>query len=137
MERQDMGHGQSSLTPVEDRNTEFDALLRSKGCRHRLSPVRRAELNGAVESTIGALKRKGSAMLYHANLPAAFWPEAISYAVWLRNRSAIRAYKSLITPCGLFLHVHHDLSIARVFGADAFEPWRPDNDTKMSDESEG
>ena len=128
---------QSSLTPVEDRNTEFDALLRSKGCRHRLSPVRRAELNGTVESTIGALKRKAGAMLYHANLSAAFWPEAISYAVWLRNRTAIRAYKSLVTPSDLFLHVHPDLRFARVFGCDAFEPVRLDNDVKMSDEKRG
>ena len=103
---------QGSLTPVEDRNTGFDQLLREHNCIHRLTVTGRGELNSHVESCIGALKRKAGAMLYHAHMSAAFWCEAVAHSLLIRNSLGISAYENGITPTELYHHRKPDIRSA-------------------------
>ena len=58
-------------------------------------------------------------MRFHANLPLSFWAEAVSTAVYLRNRSPTSILKD-ITLFEAWFKIKPDVSNLNVFGCKAF-----------------
>ena len=54
--------------------------------------------NGVEERANRTLFETVRSMLHHANLPSKFWAEAVSTAVYLRNRSPTTSFLGMETP---------------------------------------
>ena len=68
-------------------STKFKDYLKSEGIRHECTVPKIPEQNGVAERMNRTLVETMHSMLIDAKLPHAFWAEAISTAVYLRNRS--------------------------------------------------
>ena len=68
-------------------STEFQAYLKKEGVRHELTVPKTPEQNGVAERMNRTLVEGVRAMLADARLPHRFLAEALSKAVYLRNRS--------------------------------------------------
>jgi len=78
--RSDNGSGEYS-------NALFLALLGAKGIRFEPSPLYTQHKNGTAERMIRTLNTKARSMMWDANVPIKFWPEAIRTACYLHCRS--------------------------------------------------
>ncbi len=82
-------------------STEFESYLqlRSEGIRHEKTVPKTPEQNGVAERQNRTLVEtiRSIIMLADSKLPHKFWAEALSTAVYLRNRSPTRALPG-ITP---------------------------------------
>ena len=72
-------------------STEFKDCLKREGIRHELSVPKTPEQNGVAERLNRTLVESVRSMLSDAKLPQKFWAEALSTAVYLRNRSPTKA----------------------------------------------
>ena len=70
---------------------EFENYLKSEGVRHELTVPKTPEQNGVAERLNRTLVEAVRSMLIDANLPHKFWAEALSTAVYLKNRSPTKA----------------------------------------------
>ena len=68
-------------------STKFETYLKSEGIRHELTVPKTPEQNGVAERLNRTLVEMSRSMLIDAKLPKAFWAEAVSIAVYLKNRS--------------------------------------------------
>ena len=71
--------------------------------------------NGVSERMNRTLMDNVRAMLYHGNLPLWLWAEAVSTAVYLRNRSPTSSFKGA-TPYERWYGVKPDVEHLRIFG---------------------
>jgi len=78
-------------------STEFQTYLKKEGIRHELTVPKTPEQNSVAERMNRTLVKGVRAMLADARLPHRFWAEALSTAVYRRNRSPAMAVKG-ITP---------------------------------------
>jgi hypothetical protein len=78
--RSDNGSGEYS-------NSVFLGLLGEKGITFEPSPSYTQHKNGAAERMIRTLNTKARSMMWDANVPTKFWPEAIRTACYLHRRS--------------------------------------------------
>ena len=72
-------------------STEFEEFLESAGIRHERTIPKTPQQNGVSERMNRTLVESVRSMLVDAKLPHEFWAEALSTAVYLRNRSPTKA----------------------------------------------
>ena len=68
-------------------SSEFEEFLRSEGIRHERTIPKTPEQNGVAERWNRTLVEMVRSMLLDSKSPQRFWGEALSTAVYLRNRS--------------------------------------------------
>ena len=61
-------------------SSEFQAFLKSKGIRHKLTIPHTPEQNGVAERMNRTLVESARAMIAHVGLPNAYWAEAVATA---------------------------------------------------------
>ena len=72
-------------------SSRFKAFLKSAGVRHKLTIPKTPEQNGIAERMNRTLMKIVRTMLVDSKMPQKFWGEALSTAMYLRNRSPIKA----------------------------------------------
>ena len=98
---------------------EFQSYLKKEGVRHELTVPKTPEQNGVAERMNRILVESVRAMLADARLPHRFWAEALSTAVYLRNRSPTMAVKGM-TPFEAWTGEKPNVEHLRVFGCAAY-----------------
>ena len=99
-------------------SVEFEGYLKSEGVRHELTVPKTPQQNGVAERMNRTLVETVTSMLGDANLPQWFWAEALSTAVYLRNRSPTKAVKGM-TPFEAWMGEKPKVDHLRVFGCAA------------------
>ena len=99
-------------------STQFNNYLKAEGIRHELTIPKTPEQNGVAEQLNRTLMEMAHSMLLDAKLPKEFWAEAISTAVYLKNRSPTKALK--LTPYEAWHGTKPKVNHLRVFGSDAY-----------------
>ena len=94
---------------------EFQDYLRKNGIRHEFSVPKTPEQNGVAERMNRTIVEAARCMLAEARLPRKFWAEAVSTAVFLRNRSPTVAVEGK-TPYEALLGRKPHVNMLRVFG---------------------
>jgi hypothetical protein len=97
----------------------FAKYLKDAGTEHRLTVHDTPQQNGVAERLNGVLLSKVRALLHDAGLPKSLWGEALSHAVWLKNRSPTKALNGL-TPLEALTGVAPNLSELHEFGCRAW-----------------
>ena len=100
-------------------SNSFQAHLKACGVRHELTIPKTPQQNGAAERLNRTLVETTRAMLLDARLPHQFWAEAISTAIYLRNRSPTSAVKGA-TPYQAWYKKRPEVEHLRVFGSTAY-----------------
>ena len=99
---------------------EFEAYLRSKGIRHKLTIAHTPEQNGVAERMNRTLLESARAMITHAGLPTNYWAEAVATVAYLRNRTTTSALKENKTPYEKWYERKPDVSHLKVFNCVAY-----------------
>ncbi len=99
---------------------EFEDYLKGKGIKHELTVPHSPQQNGVAERMNRTLVESARSMITHARLPNMYWAEAISTAVYLRNRMPTTAIKENKTPYELWCGRKPNVSHLRVFGCMAY-----------------
>ena len=94
-------------------STEFTSYLIKEGIKHELT------YTGVAERLNRTLVESVRTMLADSRLPHRFWAEALSTAVYLRNRSPTKALE-WITPCEAWSGAKPDVGTLRIFGCSAY-----------------
>ena len=94
---------------------EFVQYLRSEGIRHERTVPKSPQQNGVAERLNRTLVEMTRSMLSGSSLPQKLWAEALSTAVYLRNRSPTKAVERM-TPFEAFHGKKPDVGHLRVFG---------------------
>ena len=76
-------------------STKFEDFLKSERIHHQHTIPKTPEQNGFAERLNRTLMEATCSMLIDAKLPHKFWVEALSTAVYLKNRSSTQAVKSM------------------------------------------
>ena len=92
---------------------EFENYLKSEGVRHELTIPKTPEQNGVAEHLNQMLVEAMRSMVIDANLPYKFWAEALSTAVYLKNRNPIKAVKDM-TPFEAWKNIRPKVGHLRV-----------------------
>ena len=108
--------------------------LKTCGIRHELTIPKTPEQNGAAERLNRTLVEATRAMLLDAKLPKSFWAEAISTAVYLRNRSTTSTVKGM-TPHQAWFGQKPGVKHLRVFGCAAYTHIPRDERGKLDSKS--
>ena len=99
---------------------DFKDFLRSKGIRHELTVPYSPAQNGVSERLNRTLVESARTMISFARLPDSYWGEAVSTAVYIRNRVPTRAFREKVSPYEKWYNRRPDLSHLRVFGCVAY-----------------
>lgn len=97
-------------------SNEFAAYLSEKGIHHQLTAGYSPQQNGVAERYNRTICESARAMLVQAELPKRFWAEAMSTAVYVRNRVFTSALKCAVTPFQRWFNIKPNVSHLRVFG---------------------
>ena len=95
---------------------EFDMFCTKKGISREFTNPYCPEQNGVAERFNRTMIESARSMLYHSKLPLKFWAEAVSTAVYIRNRCPTVALKNK-TPFECRFNRVPDVSHLRVFGS--------------------
>ena len=115
-------------------STEFNNYLQSEGIRHEYTVPKTPEQNGVAERMNRTIMETVRSMLVDANLPHSFWAEAVSTAVYLRNRSPTIALQNM-TPYEAWMKKKPKIKHLRVFGCDAYAHVAKDERKKLESKS--
>ena len=99
-------------------STQLEAYLKAEGIRHELTVPKTPQQNGVAERLNRTLVETARSMLLDAKLPKRFWAEAISTAVYLKNRSPSKVTN--MTPFEGWHGRKPKVNHFRVFGSDAY-----------------
>ena len=97
----------------------FEKYLRDEGIRHERTVPKTPQQNGVAERLNRTLVESARSMLLDANLSKLYWAEAVSMAVYLRNRCPTKAVQGK-TPYEAWYGQMPRVDHLRVFGCDAF-----------------
>ena len=100
-------------------SAEFEEFLESAGVRHERTVPKTPEQNGVAERMNLTLVESVRSMLAGASLPHEFWAEALSTAVYLRNRSPMKPVDGM-TPFEAWTKKKPSVSHLRVFACAAY-----------------
>ncbi|GBP05381.1 Retrovirus-related Pol polyprotein from transposon TNT 1-94 [Eumeta japonica] len=100
----------------EYNNKTFDLYLQEHGIVRQLTVAYTPQQNGVAERANRTLVEMSRAMLLHANLGKHLWAEAVSTAVYLRNRSPTKALLGK-TPFEVWYGYKPKVGHLRVFGS--------------------
>ena len=95
-------------------SAEFEAYLK-KGVRHELTVPKTPEQNGVAERMNRTLVETTRSMLADSKLPPKVWAEALSTAVYLRNRSPTKSVEGM-TPFEAWMGEKPNVEHLRTFG---------------------
>ena len=95
---------------------EFKSYLEDRGIHHQLTIAYTPQQNGVAERMNRTLIDLVRSMLHHASMPKSFWAEALSTAVYNRNRTLSRSLRGNTTPSYQWFGYTPDLSHTRIFG---------------------
>lgn len=99
-------------------NSDFHDFLVKHGIQHQKSVPYTPQQNGVAERTIRTITEKARCMINDAGLSKKLWGEAVSCAVYLKNRSPTMALKDKL-PEEVFTKERVDLTNLKVFGSRA------------------
>lgn len=99
-------------------SSQFADYLKVEGIRHELTVPKTPQQNGVAERLNRTLVEMARSMLLDSKLPKKFWGEAISTAVYLKNRTPVKALNK--TPFEVWHGKKPKVSHLRVFGSDAY-----------------
>ena len=106
-----------------DGGSEYQATLKTflieKGIASDITTHYSPESNGISERLNRTLLDMARTMLFGANLPSKLWTEAVSTAVYLKNRLPHSSLRGDITPHEMWFGTKPSLSHLRVFGCAA------------------
>ena len=111
-------------------SAEFEAYLRKEGVRHELTVPKTPEQNGVAERMNRTLVETTRSMLGYSKLPPKFWAEALSTAVYLRNRSPTKAVEGM-TPFEAWVGEKPNVGHLRTFGCVAYAHVAKDERKKL------
>ena len=115
-------------------STKFQDYLKSEGISHQRTVPKTPEQNGVAERMNRTLVETIRSMLVDAKLPHKFWAEALSTAVYLKNRSPTKALKNM-TPYEAWTKEKPKVEHLRVFGCDAYAHVAKDERQKLDSKS--
>lgn len=98
---------------------EFQGYLQTHGIRHERTIPKTPQQNGKAERMNRTLLESVRSMLGDSKLPKRFWAEALTTAVYLRNRSPTSSLPET-TPMEVWTGKKPDVSHLRVFGCSAY-----------------
>ena len=110
---------QSTLHNSNEFQTNLVNYLRNEGIHHQITTHYSPESNGISERLNRTLLEMAQSMLFGAKLPAKLWPQAISAALYIKNRFPHSAISSDTTPFELWYRRKPVLSHLRVFSCAA------------------
>ena len=113
---------------------KFSDYLKSEGIRHELTIPKTPEQNGVAERLNRTLVESARSMMLDAKLSHEFWAEAVSTAVYLRNRCPTKAVDGM-TPHEAWYGYKPKVSHLRVFGCDAYTHIPKDERAKFDSKS--
>eukprot|EP00171_Calliarthron_tuberculosum_P001057 IDg1057t1 len=96
-------------------SNEFKTYLITNGIKHQLTVAYTPQQNGVAERMNRTLLNLARSMLHHKGIDKKFWAEAISTAVYIRNRVTSRALPSNTTPHHIWHNSVPNVSHLRVF----------------------
>lgn len=96
---------------------EFQAYLSEHGIHHQLTVAYTPQQNGTAERMNRTLMDLIRCMLHQKNIPKKFWAEALSTAVYIRNRMTSRSLPANTTPYHIWMQSTPNLKNLRVFGS--------------------
>ena len=79
----------------ENTSTKFENYLKADGIRHELTVPKTPQQNGVAERLNRTLVEMARSMLLDAKLPKRFWAEAVSTAVYLKNRTSSKPLQDM------------------------------------------
>ena len=100
-------------------SAEFERHLQENGIRHQTTTPKTPEQNGVAERMNRTVVEMARSMLSDAKLPRRFWAEAVTTAVYLRNRSPTSAVDGM-TPFEALTGAKPNVDMLRVFGCLAY-----------------
>ncbi|KAF2345651.1 Integrase catalytic core [Trinorchestia longiramus] len=100
-------------------STDFERFLKVNGIVHQKTVPKTPEQNGVAERMNRTIFEAVRAMLSDSKLPKTFWVEAVSTAVYVKNRSPTSAHKNL-TPYQALNGHKPNVQHFRTFGCMAF-----------------
>ena len=100
-------------------NQEMNEYLKNNGIRHQTSIPYNPEQNGVAERANRTIMEKSRCMLHNAKLNKKYWAEAVSTAIYLKNRSPTKAVKGK-TPIEVWTGRKPNLQHLRIFGCKAY-----------------
>ena len=115
-------------------STKFEDYLKSEGIHHERTVPKIPEQNGVAERMNRTLVETMRSMLIYAKLPHAFWAEAISTAVYLRNRSPTKVLEDM-TPFEAWMKTETMYRALTCFGCDAYAHVAKDERKKLDSKS--
>ena len=99
-------------------SSQFENYLKVEGIRHELTVPKTPQQNSVTERLNQTLVEMARSMLLNSKLPKKFWGEAISTAVYLKNRTPVKALNK--TPFEVWHGKKPKVNHLRVFGSDAY-----------------
>ena len=100
-------------------SSKFESYLKDEGIRHERTVPKTPQQNGVAERLNRTLVESARSMLLDANLTKRYWAEAVSTAVYLKNRCPTRAVQG-VTPFEIWHGKKPGVDHLRVFGCDAY-----------------
>ena len=76
-------------------STTFTQYLKSQGIQHQLTIPYTPEQNGVAERANHTIVEKARSMLYARDMDLKFWAEAVSTAIYLKNRNPTKALNNM------------------------------------------
>ena len=116
-------------------STEFESYLKREGIKHQLTIPKCPEQNGIAERMNRTLMEMVRSMLASSKLPQKFWAEALSTAVYIRNRCPTKAIPDK-TPCEALTGVKPGVGHLRIFGCTAYRHISKDERQKLDSKSQ-
>ncbi len=110
-------------------NEEVKEYLQDNGIQLELTAAYSPSQNGVAERVNWTLVEHAHAMLEEHHLLKFLWPEAVAYAMYLKNQSPTRAIKDDLTPEEVFWGTKPDISTLQEFGVKC---WVLQQDNKRS-----
>ena len=111
---------------------KFEAHLKKEGIRHEVTIPKTPEQNGVAERMNRTLVEMTRSML--SDMPRKFWAEALSTAVFLRNRSPTTAVPGM-TPYEAMMGERPDVANLKTFGCTCYAHIPKDERKKLDPKS--
>jgi hypothetical protein len=105
----------------EYNNSMFLGLLGEKGIAYEPAPPYTQHKNGVAERMIRTLNTKARSMMWEANVPTKFWPEAIRTACYLHRRSPTTSLSGNRSPFEALFGTVPPIEHLRRFGCRVFK----------------
>ena len=99
-------------------SSQFENYLKAEGITHELTVHKTPQQNGVAERLNRTLVEMARSMFLNSKLPKKFWGEAISTAVYLKNRTPVKALNK--TPFEVWHGKKPKVNHLRMFGSDAY-----------------